>query len=95
MDPEDTTDLADTEESEQEEEREPPEKKNPNYTHPSTLTEKLRESLSSLELDFTEFKELILTRLTELNNIKQLREELQQIKEDHQNSIDYLRQTNS
>ncbi|XP_067427114.1 uncharacterized protein [Thunnus thynnus] len=92
MDPEDTINPADTEESEQEEEREP-EQKDPNCTHPSTLTEKLRESLSSLELDYTEFRELILTRLTELNNIQQLRKGLQQTKEDHQKSIDDLRQT--
>ncbi|XP_042248365.1 uncharacterized protein LOC121883975 [Thunnus maccoyii] len=92
MDPEDTINPADTEESEQEEEREP-EQKDPNCTHPSTLTEKLRESLSSLDLDYTEFRELILTRLTELNNIQQLRKGLQQTKEDHQKSIDDLRQT--
>lgn len=91
MDPEGTTNPADTAESEQEEEREPQEKKDPDYTHPSTLTKKLRESLSSLELDFSEFKEL-LTRITELNNIQQLREELQPMKEDHQKSIDDLRQ---
>lgn len=95
-DSEDPTDRADTEESEQEEEeeeRKPTEKKDPDYTPPSALTENLRESLSSLELDFTEFRELILTRLTELNNIQQLRKELQQMKHDHQKSIDELRQT--
>eukprot|EP00064_Thunnus_orientalis_P005395 superscaffoldBa00000526_g5409 len=45
------------------------------------------------KLDFTEFRELILTRLTKLNNIQQVREELQQMKEDHQKSINDLRQT--
>eukprot|EP00064_Thunnus_orientalis_P015699 superscaffoldBa00002961_g15756 len=37
--------------------------------------------------------ELILTRLTELNNIQQLREELQQMKEDCQKTNNDLRQT--
>ncbi len=64
-----TTDPADTEESEQEEEKETLKKKDFNCTQPLTLTEKLKESLSSLELDFTGFRELMLTRLTELGNI--------------------------
>ncbi|KAJ8414245.1 hypothetical protein AAFF_G00051150 [Aldrovandia affinis] len=56
----------------------------PAHPTPPKLLQQLRESLSLLELDFTEFRELTLARLAESDTTQQLRHELQQLKQDSQ-----------
>lgn len=62
---------------------------------PSSSNRKLEESLTVLELEFTEFKELMRARLNDspYESIRHLTEELQQLKMDTQTSISELRGT--
>jgi len=71
---------------------------------PATSTNRLKENMALLELDFAEFKELTLARLCEPQNstVQQIQEELQQLKRDNQSlesglrgSIEALKQENS
>ncbi len=61
---------------------------------PSKLLQQLRESMTLLELDFTEFRELTLAKLAESDTTQQLRHELQQLKQDSQEAIAGLREEN-
>lgn len=54
---------------------------------PPKLLQQLRESLSLLELDFTEFRVLTLARLAKSETTQQLRHELQQLKQDSQEAM--------
>ncbi|KAJ8372040.1 hypothetical protein AAFF_G00295520 [Aldrovandia affinis] len=66
----------------------------PAHPTPPKLLQQLRESLSLLELDFTEFRELTLARLAESDTTQQLRHELQQLKQDSQEAMAELRREN-
>ncbi|MGH0124724.1 UNVERIFIED_CONTAM: hypothetical protein FKN15_013043 [Acipenser sinensis] len=57
----------------------------------SKLVKHLRECFSMLELDFAEFRELTLAKLTEASIIQQLRDELAQVKNKSKASISELK----
>lgn len=60
---------------------------------PFLPNKQLAESLAQLEMDYTEFKELMRSSIGDGNTIQQLREEIQHLKAQSTNSITELRET--
>ncbi|MGH0140264.1 UNVERIFIED_CONTAM: hypothetical protein FKN15_040731 [Acipenser sinensis] len=58
---------------------------------PSSAVKHIKESLALLELDFVEFRELTLARLTEASPTQQLRDEVAQMKRENRAAVNGLR----